>query len=76
MSLCTFLLSDNNTRCVRTAHHNITHTPRGTHPDLAARSPGATMDKNTFLQLFDIPGMLGERLFSVFDSKKTGACLM
>jgi len=35
--------------------------------DLAARSPGPTMDKFTFLKFFNVPGMLGERLFAVFD---------
>lgn len=36
--------------------------------DLARRSPGKTIDKATFLQLFNVPGMLGERLFHVFDT--------
>jgi serine/threonine-protein phosphatase 2B regulatory subunit len=40
--------------------------------DLAKRSPGKTMDKATFLALFKLPGMLGERLFRVFDQKKNG----
>lgn len=40
--------------------------------EMAARSPGKTIDKVTFLKLFDLPGHLGERLFAVFDSKKTG----
>mmetsp|Transcript_17541 Transcript_17541/g.34237 ORF Transcript_17541/g.34237 Transcript_17541/m.34237 type:complete len:755 (+) Transcript_17541:30-2294(+) len=40
--------------------------------ELASRSPGATMDKATFLKLFNLPGMIGERLFAVFDTKKNG----
>jgi len=36
--------------------------------DLAMRSPGKTMDKATFLSLFKLPGMLGERLFNFFDA--------
>ena len=31
------------------------------------------MDKSTFLKFFKVPGMLGERLFSVFDSGHDGA---
>ena len=30
------------------------------------------MSKKTFLELFNVPGLLGERLFEVFDSKRTG----
>ena len=32
-----------------------------------------TMDKSTFLKLFKLPGLLGERLFSVFDTRHDGA---
>ena len=39
---------------------------------LATRSPGDTVDKITFLRFFPLPGLLGERLFSVFDTKETG----
>lgn len=31
-----------------------------------------TMDKSTFLKIFKLPGMLGERLFSVFDKGQDG----
>lgn len=31
-------------------------------------------DKRTFLQFFDYPGMFGERLFEMFDTKKNGLC--
>ncbi len=40
--------------------------------DLAQRSPGKTIDKPTFLKNFALPGLLGERLFTVFDRKNTG----
>jgi len=40
--------------------------------DLAKRSPDKTMSKETFLQYFALPGILGERLFDVFDTKKNG----
>ena len=30
------------------------------------------MDKATFLDFFNVPKLLGERLFQVFDQKKTG----
>eukprot|EP01083_Nonionella_stella_P175035 608372_1 len=40
--------------------------------DLAKRSPDETMSKETFLQYFALPGILGERLFAVFDAKKNG----
>ena len=30
------------------------------------------MDKSTFIKFFNMPGMLGERLFAVFDIKKNG----
>ncbi|GBG25659.1 Protein kinase, putative [Hondaea fermentalgiana] len=41
--------------------------------DLAQRSPGRTIDKDTFLKFFPLPGLHGERLFYVFDHKHTGA---
>eukprot|EP00184_Porphyridium_aerugineum_P002309 CAMPEP_0184699598 /NCGR_PEP_ID=MMETSP0313-20130426/5815_1 /TAXON_ID=2792 /ORGANISM="Porphyridium aerugineum, Strain SAG 1380-2" /LENGTH=952 /DNA_ID=CAMNT_0027158717 /DNA_START=653 /DNA_END=3511 /DNA_ORIENTATION=- len=40
--------------------------------DLAKRSPATTMDKETFLKYFHLPGLLGEQLFVAFDTKKTG----
>ena len=40
--------------------------------DLAKRSPDETMSKETFLQYFALLGILGERLFAVFDKKKDG----
>ena len=43
-----------------------------TFADLAKRSPGDVIDKPTFLKFFPLPGLLGERLFTVFDSKHTG----
>ena len=42
------------------------------HLDLASRSPGKTIDKLTFLKVFKVPGMLGERLFAAFDRKDNG----
>lgn len=36
--------------------------------DLSHRSPGKNIDKLTFLHLFNLPGMVGERLFAVFDT--------
>jgi hypothetical protein len=33
--------------------------------ELASRSAGPTMDKTTFLRFFNLPGMMGERLFQV-----------
>ncbi len=38
--------------------------------DLALRSPGKTIDKLTFLKVFNLPGILGERLFAAFDRKQ------
>jgi len=35
--------------------------------ELASRSPGHYMTKDAFLQFFNVPGILGERLFRVFD---------
>ena len=40
--------------------------------DLASRSPGKTVDKIAFLKMFNLPGMLGERLFAAFDRKSNG----
>lgn len=40
--------------------------------DLADRSSGKGIDKDTFLQYFPLNGLLGERLFVQFDNKKTG----
>eukprot|EP00397_Hematodinium_sp_SG-2012_P002308 GEMP01002314.1.p1 GENE.GEMP01002314.1~~GEMP01002314.1.p1 ORF type:complete len:865 (+),score=115.34 GEMP01002314.1:73-2667(+) len=36
-------------------------------------TPGKTVDKTTFLKYFPLPGMMGERLFSVFDRDNSGA---
>jgi Ca2+-binding EF-hand superfamily protein len=36
---------------------------------LAASSPGTTIDKSMFLRFFPLPGLFGERLFSLFDTK-------
>eukprot|EP01084_Bolivina_argentea_P028721 53343_1 len=35
--------------------------------DLANRSPDDTISKETFLDYFELPGILGDRLFAVFD---------
>eukprot|EP01083_Nonionella_stella_P040509 109928_1 len=40
--------------------------------EMAVRSPDDTISKDTFLKFFDLPGVLGDRLFEVFDTKKTG----
>jgi Ca2+-binding EF-hand superfamily protein len=40
--------------------------------DLADRSNGKGIDKDTFLQYFPLMGLLGERLFAQFDLKRTG----
>lgn len=40
--------------------------------DLADRSKGKGIDKETFLQYFPLNGLLGERLFVQFDNKHTG----
>ena len=42
------------------------------HKGLASRSEGPTMDKRTFLQFFNYPGMFGERLFAMFDQDQSG----
>eukprot|EP01083_Nonionella_stella_P294196 1000339_1 len=39
---------------------------------LAKRSPGETMDKVTFTNMFNLPGIMGDRLFTVFDKKGDG----
>lgn len=41
--------------------------------DLADRSTGKGIDKDTFLQYFPLNGLLGERLFAQFDTKGVGA---
>eukprot|EP01084_Bolivina_argentea_P029426 54648_1 len=38
--------------------------------DLAKRSPNDTVSKTTFLEYFGLPGILGDRLFAVFDTEK------
>ncbi|KAG5175768.1 hypothetical protein JKP88DRAFT_172109 [Tribonema minus] len=46
---------------------------RQTFKDLCAISgKGTSVDKETFLQYFPLPGLLGERLFAVFDTKRSG----
>lgn len=40
--------------------------------DLADRSNGKGIDKETFLQYFPLNGLLGDRLFAQFDKRKTG----
>ena len=40
--------------------------------EMAVRSPDDTISKDTFLKFFELPGVLGDRLFEVFDYKKTG----
>jgi Ca2+-binding EF-hand superfamily protein len=40
--------------------------------DLAERSGGKGIDKETFLQYFPLNGLLGDRLFAQFDSHRTG----
>ena len=49
------------------------HVLRKTWQDLADRSTGKGIDKETFLQYFPLNGLLGERLFAQFDTKKTGS---
>jgi hypothetical protein len=41
--------------------------------DLAHRSRAKTIDKLTFTKVFQLPGILGDRLFSAFDRKQIGA---
>lgn len=45
---------------------------RKTWRDLADRSGGKGIDKDTFLQYFPLNGLLGERLFAQFDARKSG----
>eukprot|EP01084_Bolivina_argentea_P199544 341433_1 len=40
--------------------------------DLAKRSPNDTVSKQTFLEYFSLPGILGDRLFAVFDTENNG----
>lgn len=49
------------------------HVLRKTWQDLADRSNGKGIDKETFLQYFPLNGLLGERLFAQFDTKKTAS---
>ena len=46
---------------------------KATFKDLALRSPGPTIDRNTFLTHFPLPGLHGEQLFDVFDYNHSGA---
>lgn len=46
---------------------------KATFKDLALRSPGPTIDRNTFLTHFPLPGLHGEQLFEVFDYNHSGA---
>lgn len=48
------------------------HVLQQTWRDLADRSNGLGIEKETFLQYFPLNGLLGERLFSAFDTKKSG----
>lgn len=48
------------------------HVLRKTWQDLADRSNGKGIDKETFLQYFPLHGLLGDRLFAQFDIKKKG----
>jgi Ca2+-binding EF-hand superfamily protein len=48
------------------------HVLKKTWQDLADRSNGKGIDKDTFLQYFPLNGLLGERLFAQFDTRKTG----
>lgn len=43
--------------------------------DLAEQSDrrGKTIDKETFLKYFPLPGVLGERLYDLFDADGSGA---
>ena len=41
--------------------------------DLAKRSPNDTISKDTFIEYFNLPGILNDRLFDVFDYKQTKA---
>lgn len=48
------------------------HVLRKTWQDLADRSSGKGIDKETFLQYFPLNGLLGERLFAQFDKRGVG----
>jgi Ca2+-binding EF-hand superfamily protein len=48
------------------------HVLKKTWQDLADRTGGKGIDKETFLQYFPLNGLLGDRLFAQFDAKKTG----
>jgi serine/threonine protein kinase/Ca2+-binding EF-hand superfamily protein len=48
------------------------HVLKKTWQDLADRSNGKGIDKETFLAYFPLHGLLGERLFAQFDSHKRG----
>jgi Ca2+-binding EF-hand superfamily protein len=52
--------------------HDELHVLKKTWQDLADRSNGKGIDKETFLQYFPLHGLLGERLFAQFDSHKRG----
>eukprot|EP01029_Cantina_marsupialis_P016791 TRINITY_DN3763_c0_g1_i1.p1 TRINITY_DN3763_c0_g1~~TRINITY_DN3763_c0_g1_i1.p1 ORF type:complete len:738 (-),score=148.78 TRINITY_DN3763_c0_g1_i1:1043-3256(-) len=50
---------------------------KNTYRELANKSEGKKcIDKDTFLKVFPLPGLLGERLFAVFNSSKSGAITM
>jgi Ca2+-binding EF-hand superfamily protein/predicted Ser/Thr protein kinase len=48
------------------------HVLKMTWEDLADRSNGKGIDKDTFLQYFPLHGLLGERLFAQFDTRRSG----
>lgn len=48
------------------------HVLKKTWQDLADRSNGKGIDKDTFLQYFPLNGLLGERLFAQFDKRHCG----
>jgi serine/threonine protein kinase/Ca2+-binding EF-hand superfamily protein len=48
------------------------HLLKKTWEDLADRTNGKGIDKETFLQYFPLNGLLGERLFAQFDQKNNG----
>ncbi len=48
------------------------HVLKKTWQDLADRSNGKGIDKDTFLQYFPLNGLLGERLFAQFDKRRSG----
>lgn len=67
------------TRCVADSgtpvvdHEEVLVLQR-TFQDLAERSQGRkTIDKLTFTKVFQMPGILGDRLFAAFDRKNIGA---